>query len=349
MSGHYFGWDIGGAHLKVARLDHRGAITAVRQIACPLWRGIQELERACALLDFPIDADDAVHAVTMTGELCDIFTDRADGVRRILEVFLRQVGAGSRVRIYGGYRGWLKPEEACGGAVDAVASANWLALAAYTAELVGDGVLIDIGSTTTDIVPLVGHDVRCVGRDDASRLSAGELVYTGVVRTPVFGVSTSVPWRGHWQPLAAEIFATMADVYRLLGRIAEQHDLMPPADGRSKDLPGSARRLARMVGLDLARTSVEEMRLLASHIAACQRRRIEDSLALVASRVPELGTGGVLVGAGAGRFLVHDIARAMGRDYVAFETLVDGATAEAEAIAVAAPAVAAGKLLWMTA
>ena len=336
MSGHYFGWDIGGAHLKVARLDHRGAVTAVRQIACPLWRGIQELERACALLDFPIDADDAVHAVTMTGELCDIFTDRADGVRRILEQFLRQVGAASRVRIYGGYRGWLTPEEACGGAVDAVASANWLALAAYTAELVGDGVLLDIGSTTTDIVPLVGHDVRCVGRDDASRLSAGELVYTGVVRTPVFDVCTSTLPRS----LATARGGGVRDHGRRLPPArAHRRAARPDAARRraQQDQPGSARRLARMLGLDLARTSVEEMRLLTNFIAACQRRRIEDSLALVASRVPELGVGGVLVGAGAGRFLVQDMARLMARDYVAFETLVDGATAEAEAIAVARP------------
>ncbi len=104
----------------------------------------------------------------------------------------------------------------------AVASANWLALGAFTAELIGDGVLIDIGSTTTDIIPITNGEVRCLGRDDASRLSWEELVYTGIVRTPVISVCSSVPLRGRRQPLVAEVFATMSDVYRLLGNISER-------------------------------------------------------------------------------------------------------------------------------
>ncbi|MEX2480911.1 MAG: hydantoinase/oxoprolinase family protein [Gammaproteobacteria bacterium] len=349
MSGNYFGWDIGGAHLKVARIDARGQVTAVRQIACPLWRGIHELGRACALIDFPIDAADAVHAVTMTGELCDVFSDRADGVRQIVDHFLQLISTAARVRIFGGYQGWLSPEEVCGSAVSAVASANWLALAAFTAELIGDGVLLDIGSTTTDIVPIADNEVRCEGRDDAARLGAGELVYTGAVRTPVIGVCGTVPFRGRWQPLAAEVFATTADVYRLLGEIEAHHDLMPTADGRSKDVSGSARRLARMLGLDLAVTSAEEMRRVAAYVARVQAQQIGDALELVCSRHTNPPAEPVLIGAGVGRFIVAALARAQGRHYRGFDALLGVAPQHAEAAAIAAPAVAAGKLLWMTA
>ena len=349
MSGVFFGWDIGGAHLKIAKLGGSGEILAVRQIACPLWRGVGELSRACALLDFPIDEPGAVHAITMTGELCDIFPDRVSGVRAIIAQLTRHVNNAASVRIFAGYEGWLDLQQATGEKAIAVASANWLALGAFTAELIGDGVLIDIGSTTTDIIPITNGEVRCLGRDDASRLSWEELVYTGIVRTPVISVCSSVPLRGRRQPLVAEVFATMSDVYRLLGNISERHDLMPTADGRGKDLASSAQRLSRMLGLDLeSEHDLAEIGGVASYIAAQQRHRIENALDLVLSRDPGSGHNTTLVGAGAGAFVVEMIARNRKVNFRAFDTLVGGDSSVAESIVTAAPAVAAAKLAWMT-
>ncbi|MEQ8663585.1 MAG: hydantoinase/oxoprolinase family protein, partial [Gammaproteobacteria bacterium] len=229
MSTHIFGWDIGGAHLKVARLDPSGVVDRVHQVACPLWRGVGELARAVRLVETDLAVADAVHAVTMTGELCDNFATRAAGVRDILDALTAALGDGARVRVFGGYAGWLSPAEAATtGAVD-VASANWLALAAHVAERMGDGVLIDVGSTTTDIIPLHAGEPCAAGRDDATRLAHGELVYTGVVRTPVASLCQQVPFDGRWQPLAAEYFANAADVHRLCGALADGLDLMPTA------------------------------------------------------------------------------------------------------------------------
>ncbi|MGE0486852.1 MAG: hydantoinase/oxoprolinase family protein [Gammaproteobacteria bacterium] len=347
--GEFFGWDIGGAHLKVARLAADGRITAVRQIACPLWRGVNELGRACQLIDFPVAGPARTHAVTMTGELCDVFADRADGVRRILGEFLALVGTDAAVRVFAGYDGWLAPAAVVGAALGSVASANWLALAAYSGELVADGLLIDIGSTTTDIVPIVAGEVRAQGRDDASRMAAGELLYSGVVRTPVAATCITVPFRGAWVPLAGEVFATMADVYRMRGAIAERHDLMPSADGQAKDLDGSARRLARMVGCDYHADDLAEMGELAACIARAQRRRIEDAAALVASRAFAGRDVGAIIGAGTGRFIAAAIAREAGLDYHDFGRLVGADADLVEDAAIAAPAVAAARLAWMTA
>ncbi len=344
----YFGWDIGGAHLKVARLDGDGQVVAVRQIACPLWRGINELSRACHLLDFNLDDPDAVHAVTMTGELCDIFPDRSAGVRAIIAGLLDELASGAEVRVFAGYEGWLEPAAASGAAARAVASANWLALAAYTAELIGDGMLIDIGSTTTDVIPIFDGEVRAQGRDDATRMALCELVYTGVVRTPVSSVTNSVAFRGQAHALAAETFATMADVYRLLDAIGDRDDLMPTADGQGKDHSSSARRLARMLGRDLDDDDSAEMCAVAANIASAQRRRIEDAIALVLSRAPQQAHGGLLVGAGVGRFVVEAIALARGAAYRGFGELVGAPGELRDAVSIAAPAVAAAKLAWMT-
>ncbi len=45
----YYGWDVGGAHLKFAALAADGTVNDVRQIACPLWQGPEMLQNALAL------------------------------------------------------------------------------------------------------------------------------------------------------------------------------------------------------------------------------------------------------------------------------------------------------------
>ena len=130
MKGAFFGWDIGGAHLKLASLDAEGRVLAVHQIACPLWQGLAQLQQACALLGTAAMPPQAVHAVTMTGELCDVFADRASGVRDILAGLRRALGPRATISVYGGERGWLSPTAAAAAAL-AVASANWLALASW--------------------------------------------------------------------------------------------------------------------------------------------------------------------------------------------------------------------------
>ena len=187
MKGAYFGWDIGGAHLKLACLDAQGHLLAVRQVACPLWQGLVQLHKAAADLGVADCPPQAVHAVTMTGELCDVFTDRESGVRDILGCLNDMLDGRGTVRVFAGAQGWLSLAEA-GPAASAVASANWMALAHLVARQIEAGVLLDIGSTTTDVILIEQGVVRCVGSDDASRLASGELLYTGMVRTPLMAV-----------------------------------------------------------------------------------------------------------------------------------------------------------------
>ena len=40
------GWDIGGAHLKAVLLDANGNVLNIKQLPCPLWRGLHELDSA---------------------------------------------------------------------------------------------------------------------------------------------------------------------------------------------------------------------------------------------------------------------------------------------------------------
>jgi (4-(4-[2-(gamma-L-glutamylamino)ethyl]phenoxymethyl)furan-2-yl)methanamine synthase len=328
------GWDLGGAHVKAARLDSSGRVERVVQIPCPLWRGLTELDRALDAAESLLGSA-PTHAVTMTGEMVDLFATRAEGVARLVAAMRHRF---TGLRFYAGDAGLVSPEETASAGLR-LASANWMASAALMAARLPDGLLIDVGSTTTDLVPVRDGRVRAHGRDDARRLEARELVYTGVVRTPVMAMAAEVPFDGRSVPLMAEFFATAADVHRLCGRLPLGADSYPAADGGDKTEAGSARRLARMIGRDADALPLDGWRGLARWLAEAQARRIEDACAVVLAREP-LPADAPLVAAGVGRFLVADLAVRLGRRYLDFASLLPEPGREPELVSNCAPAVA---------
>src|SRR5262249_11646135 len=200
-------------------------------------------------------------------------------------------------------------------------------------------MLIDIGSTTTDIVPVAGGAVAARGYTDAQRLRTGELVYTGLVRSFLMAVADRAPFAGSFTPLVNENFANMADVYRILGTLPEGADQMVTADGREKTAEASIARLARMGGRDAAAAERDESVPLAGWFAEALLRTILDGAMLVlsAARLPD---NAPFVGAGIGADLVRTLAQRLGRPYVAFEDLLDVAPQVRAAASCCAPAAA---------
>ena len=335
------GWDIGGAHLKLARLRD-GTVVALRQLPCALWQGVDRLAAAMTegLAGWPRPER---HAMTMTGELADIFADRAQGVRAILAAVAQRIEP-SAIAVYASDGAFLSLASAADDPAR-VASANWHASARLAAARLGDGVLVDIGSTTTDIVPFRGGAVAAQGGDDAARLASGELVYRGAVRTPVMAVVQQVEIDGVRSGVMAEHFASMADVYRLTGELPDHADQHATADGRGKSVPESAARLARMVGRDAASAPAETWRRLARSIADHQLQQLEDAAARVVAAAA-LPSEAPLIGAGVGRFVAAALARRLDRPYCPFDSIIDASDgAVAAAAADAAPAAAVALLL----
>jgi probable H4MPT-linked C1 transfer pathway protein len=224
-----------------------------------------------------------------------------------------------------------------------IASANWLATASLAAARGGESILVDLGSTTTDILLLAGGAVRAQGHTDRERLATGELVYTGLTRTPVMALAERAPFAGRWVPLMNELFATTADVHRVLGRLPEDADQHPAADGGPKSWEASARRLGRMIGADLTEGEPQEWRALAGWFARCQLRGIEDALTLQVSR-GLVAVDASLIGAGCGRVLLPDLAARLGRTWRDFTELVEADPAARPWVATCAPAVAVAVL-----
>lgn len=304
------GWDIGGAHIKAARLQ-RGALFDAAQWPCPLWKGVGELESAlaAAATRWP-DLALQRHAVTMTGEMVDAFANREHGVRRIAQVLRRAL---PQPRFFAADAGWCDATEA-GAAWQHIASANWLATAQHVARVLEDaqGVLVDIGSTTTDLIPFRDGLVLTAKRGDAMRLEHSELVYQGVVRTPLCALARRIGWRHAGRAAEVnvmnELFATTADVYRVTGELDAAHDQHPAADNGAKDLAGSRARLARMIGLDARDATDSEWHGFAQGWRAAQLAELREQLGRVLA-AHALQAPARLVGAGCGAFLVPELAR----------------------------------------
>jgi (4-(4-[2-(gamma-L-glutamylamino)ethyl]phenoxymethyl)furan-2-yl)methanamine synthase len=297
----WLGLDIGGANLKVA--DGGGW---ARRLPFALWREPAQLGKALsASLHGAPDANRL--AVTMTGELCDCFRTKADGVAHILAA-VRSVADGRETAVYL-TNGRFAATDIASDQPQLAAASNWRALATFACRYTNDrpGILIDIGSTTTDIVPLIdGQPCHC-GLNDTERLVAGELVYTGVGRTPICAVTTSLPWRGSACPVAAELFATTADAYVLFGDLAEDPEATWTADGRPLTAEFARERLARMVCADATSFSAEDARQAAEIIRNAQIAQLQAALSRAASGLAEPCE--FVVMSGAGEFLARSVAR----------------------------------------
>ncbi len=249
---HVLGLDIGGANIKAADVDGRACS---REFA--LWKHPELLsgELEAVLREF----DGADHlAVTMTGELADCFRTKAEGVDAILTAV--ESAAGDReVSVWQTGAEFVSPEIAREIPL-LVAAANWHVLATWLGRMVPEGpaLLIDIGSTTTDIIPLQDGRPVASGMTDRERLLAGELVYLGTRRTPLCALARAVPFGDSQLPLAAELFATTLDLGLLLGDVPEESGITDTANGQPATVAAAHDRLARMFCCDVSEFSREE-------------------------------------------------------------------------------------------
>src|SRR5690606_18747448 len=200
-----------------------------------------------------------------------------------------------------------------------VASANWHATAALVAELKCNALFVDMGSTTTDIIAVRDSRVQARGLTDAERLQNSELVYTGFVRTFPIAVAPEAPVRGRFVPLMNEYFASMSDVFRLLGVLREEDDQHRTADNGEKTVPGSVARLSRLVGHDAGDLEDHEWKQIALWFAERQLRSIHDAAFLVSTGLPD---DAPLVGAGIGRWQLQRLAQRLDRPFIDLADLI---------------------------
>jgi probable H4MPT-linked C1 transfer pathway protein len=292
-TGRVLGWDVGGAYVKAAIVEAAAGGRAVRTASRPfeIWRDKRALPDVLRALAAELPSPEAV-AVTMTAELSDVFRTKREGVGFVLDA----VETVSRVpvRVFTTAGEFVDAATARARPLDAAAS-NWVATAMLVGRFLPDALLVDIGSTTTDVIPVTGGRVAALGRTDPERLLTGELVYTGVLRTNVAAIVRRVPLRGGECPIASELFAVSGDVHVLLGSLGPDDYTCPTPDGRPPTPEFAGERLARVVCADGEMLGTGEIRAIAEAIADAQVEEIAAALDRVTRRlvrpVPVITTG----------------------------------------------------------
>jgi (4-(4-[2-(gamma-L-glutamylamino)ethyl]phenoxymethyl)furan-2-yl)methanamine synthase len=263
-SAHRLAIDIGGANLK---LYHSCGVA--ESIGFPMWLRPYELATVLTQWIGKLPQCNA-WGVTMTGEMADAFSDRREGVRVIVEQTMEAARQSDvdKVGFYAIPGRMLNAEESTQ-SWQSVASANWHALAFWVASWIDrPSLLLDIGGTTSDIIPLLPGRVATESQTDFDRLIRGELVYLGTSRTPVCSLVTSLPFRGVQVPVMREVFANTDDCALILGWINEQVSDHETCDRLPRTKNHAAARIARMIGLDGSDLCLDEAELMAKSVMA---------------------------------------------------------------------------------
>ncbi len=293
------GLDIGGANIKAATSDGRAS-----SLPFALWKQPGELAPALKALiaDY---ADSTTVAITMTGELCDCFRTKADGVSHIVQATQQAVGL--EFCVYS-VLGTFLPSAKAIELWQHTAASNWHALATFAGRYAptGPGMLIDCGSTTTDIIPLADGIPVTQGSTDVARLKSGELVYTGIKRTPLCALLPQ-------GETCAELFATTQDAYVALGYSPEEPENTDTADGQALTIINSETRLARMLGGDANTVPLDEIQHLARAVIRQQEALILSASGrvyqhLLSLRPDFVGVPISLIFSGAGEQLARVVA-----------------------------------------
>jgi (4-(4-[2-(gamma-L-glutamylamino)ethyl]phenoxymethyl)furan-2-yl)methanamine synthase len=301
------GWDVGGANVKAAFVSGRGGPRSAVTVSRPfeIWKDRASLPDVVRGLAAELPPAHAA-ALTMTAELSDAFRTKREGVAFVVDAVAAALEVSPSVFTTAGT--FVDAATARAQPVE-VAASNWMATALVAASRVSNAMLVDVGSTTADVIPLRAGRVVARGRTDPERLLAGELVYTGATRTNVAAIVSSVPLRGGRCPVASELFAVSGDVHVLLGALRPSDYTSPTPDGRPPTPAFAAERLARVVCADVEMLSAREIRSIARAIAETQVRQIATAMARVARRFPAKPR--VLV-TGLGAFLGRRAARVNG-------------------------------------
>lgn len=330
------GWDIGGVNTKAARLPLEPERPASRGVCLPyevqhapeaLGSTLRSVARS--LEAGPRDR----HAITMTAELSQAFRTKREGVGFILDA-LESILPSDSLHVYTVNRRFVSPLEARARALE-VAASNWAATAQWLARSVPTCILIDIGTTSTDLIPIVDGTVVAQGHNDPERLISGELVYTGALRTPAEAITERLPLWGGTAGVSAEGFALIGDAHLWLGRLNPEDYTCRTPDGRPRSREYAGERLARTVCGDREMLDEAVIDDIATALASAQVRTIVKALQNILRRWPTISEAAVT---GLGDFIAAEAARVAGLKVLSLaDRLGDAARI--------APAVAVGSLL----
>ncbi len=281
------GWDIGGANTKTAFMrTENGCVDEFRTAIeyFPVWKDPKKLTNVFLSLKERLSGASKLDCMglTMTAELSDAYQTKREGVNHILASFSEAFTDASIFVL--DVDATLRPIESAKSEPLRVAASNWAATGWLVSQLIKTCVVIDVGSTSTSIIPVVDGRIVAAGKTDLEKLVNGELVYTGSLRTNVAATVSSVPFRGGVARVSSELFAQSGDVHLVLGNITEEEYITETVDARGKTRKEAMARLARVVCADIEMLTKQEIVQIARYVHNRQVEQVAEGLIQVYSR-----------------------------------------------------------------
>ena len=301
------GWDIGGVNTKVARVES-GALLHARSHPYEIQRDPLALGPLLRSMANAVGASaHDRHAVTMTAELSQMFRTKREGVAFVLDAVTKAFPTAS-LSVFTVDGSFVSPSDALNEPL-AVAASNWAATASIVALDHPNAILIDIGTTTADIIPIVEGRPAALGTTDPARLASGELVYTGALRTPVEAIIQRVPLGTSLAGVSAESFTLIGDIHVWRGDLAPDDYSVSAPDGRPASREFAGERIARVVCADREMLDDLAISAIADAVADAQVEHVGRAIARVRERHWTVATAVVT---GLGSFIATRAARPAG-------------------------------------
>ena len=291
--------------------------------------------------NFTIDQIDKI-SITITAELSDAFKTKKEGILTILAA-LSKVFDNKKMYFISNHGKFLKFNQAKNEYYN-IAAANWVSTALFLGKYIPRCILIDAGSTTIDIIPILNSLPVAQGKDDISRLLNHELIYTGGLRATIPSITHFVPYKNKKVRISFEKFALISDVHRILGNINEKEYINDTADNRSKSLEDCYARLSRIICMDLDTIGREELDVIAKYIYEKQIEMISDEISKflynLNKKFKEFGDNPLFVITGlSAQFLIRETLERLGykkiKNYEKIIKIPDHISSSAYAVAAA--------------
>ncbi len=254
-------------------------------------------------------------SISITAELSDAFQTKREGILTILNA-LEQIFDKEKMFFINNRNEFSGFDQVKSDPIS-VAATNWVSTSLFLGKFVPKCILIDAGSTTIDVIPILNSVPVSRGKNDVERLMNRELIYTGGLRATIPSITHFLPYKDKMVRISFEKFALVSDVHRILNNISETEYINDTADNRSKTLNDCYARLARMICMDLESISTKELDIIAKYIYDKQIEMIsidiKEFMGNLNRQLPEFDQNSIFVitGLSAG-FLIKEVLRKLG-------------------------------------
>lgn len=319
------GLDIGGANTKAALVKFKNSEISESFSyieSFPFWeKNFDEIPQMfekiiSILVDKHLNLKDIDYiAVTITAEISDAFQTKREGILAIISALDKVFD--KKKMFFINNSGKFLDYTCAKSDFSTIAAANWVSTSLFLGQFISQCILIDAGSTTIDIIPILNSVPVAKGKNDISRMVNHELIYTGGLRATIPSITHFVPYEGKLIRISFEKFALVSDVHLILNHISENEYINDTADSRSKSIEDCYARLARIICMDIETISKEELNGIAEYVYKQQLKlissEIQEFMKHLIFKYPEFKENPLFVITGlSADFLVKNVLESLG-------------------------------------